>query len=221
MSKTHKLSKLLFLTGPQRPIGAYSFSSGCESFVSFGEITNGESLSIYLKGLISLSYVKTELPLLRRCFISVLNRDIEALSHWNQIALALRETNELHVEEVDLGAAIMRLVNSLKLAKGFFKPEGLSNPGYIAATAIFAGALGLEEDDLRDLLEAFLWSLVENQALSASKSVPLGQRDSQNALCGLIDCLPEYVDEALKIEDQEIGLSLPFRAILSSMHEES
>jgi urease accessory protein len=210
----------MFLLSPQRPTGAFSFSSALESFVAKGMVHDRDTLFAYLKDLVDLGYKKCELPLLKRCFMAALLKDNKALSRWNTLSYSLRETEEFFVEERDLGAAIMRLVKSLGLAPRFLNykdfPEG---PGFIAATSLFAVALGLSKDDTELLLQGFLWALIENQVTAAAKTIPLGQSDTQSVLLHLMKSLPETVREAALLKECDIGTSLPMRAILSASHE--
>jgi urease accessory protein len=193
-----------------------------EAFAGEGLVRDGEGLYLYLSGLAEEGFLRVELPLLKRCFLAALNGDQLDLLRWNQVSLALRESEELLLEERELGAATMRLIRSQGLAPRYLEGAGAGfRPGYLAATGIFAAAMGLRECDLETLLSAFLWALLENQVTAAAKAVPLGQGSAQAALLRLKDALPGIVSRSMGLEDSELGGSLPNRAILSARHEGS
>jgi urease accessory protein len=215
-----KIFQLLYLASPARPIGLFSFSGGMESLTQRGVVRDAESLYECLWGLARHGFAKCELPLLRRCFESALAGDREGLLYWNDVSFALRETGELFLEEAEPGRALCRLLREQGLAPDFFR-GGAEAIGYTAALGLAAAALGLGAGDLRALLSAFLWSLAEGLATAAAKSAPLGQKACQSALLRLAGRMPALVEDSLKTPDSAIGASLPFRAVLSALHEES
>jgi urease accessory protein len=71
----------------------------------------------------------------------------------------------------------------------------------------------------RESLMGYLWSWLENQVLCAVKLVPLGQVAGQRLLRDLAVQLPDRVDEALALNDEQIGGSVFAFALASSRHE--
>ena len=66
----------------------------------------------------------------------------------------------------------------------------------------------------------FSYSWLENQVMVASKSVPIGQSESQKILYKLGDSVPVTVAKALELaEEADFGTSLHGLAILSARHE--
>jgi urease accessory protein len=210
-----------YLSSPARPLGAFSFSGGLSSFIEEGIVKDGDSLLSYLRDLIALGLSRTDLPILARSFAAALNKDSEALLRLGELSLALRETKELCLEEREMGRAVMRLMEAGGLLKGFPEFTGKSPLGYVASYGLLGASLGLIREDAPFLLSSYLWAYAENLSTAASKSVPLGQTETQRVLLSLMDEIPSYVWESMKVQDDDIGSSLPMLSIMSSRHEES
>jgi urease accessory protein len=216
------LMRLLYAASPARPTGSFAWSGGLAPYLLSGEVKSSEGLKAWIGDAVRLMLVPCDLPLLCRCFGAAVRRDAGAFARWNSVSFASRGTRELFLGESETGASVMRMLEAGGLADGF--PEGMreGQVGYVAAYGLMGAALGLSWDDRGQLAAAFLWGAVENLALCAAKSVPLGQSAVQAVLMELLDgLLPRAVEEALLLDDRELGASAPLLAIRSSGHESS
>jgi urease accessory protein len=73
--------------------------------------------------------------------------------------------------------------------------------------------------DPYEALQAYLWSWLENQVMAAVKTVPLGQTDGQRMLLSLANRIPDVVNGAIAMRDDDVGSFAPGFAMLSSKHE--
>jgi urease accessory protein len=64
-----------------------------------------------------------------------------------------------------------------------------------------------------------VWSWLDNQVLCAVKLIPLGQVAGQHLLSDLSQQIPEPLDNALQLGDQQLGGSVLGLALASSRHE--
>ncbi|MDR2350971.1 MAG: urease accessory protein UreF [Deltaproteobacteria bacterium] len=215
------LLKLLYLSSPARPTGAFAWSGGLSTFVDRNLANDGESLLRHLRDLTDLSLCLCDLPLLKRTFLCAAKKDLDGLFRWNSVSLAIRETGEFCLEEIEIGGATVRLMEALGFETGFSKGEDRPPLGRVAAEGLFASLLGLGEESVASLLASSLWSRLENQVLVAAKCVPLGQSEAQRVLLELMGDVPGAVRRSMALEDSELGSSLPMLAIMSSAHEES
>jgi len=95
-------------------------------------------------------------------------------------------------------------------------PPELERVAYPCAFALACVQLGV---DRRSGLSAYLWSWLENQALVAVKSVPLGQQAGQALLFALHGTVLNAVSTAEKLSDEELGgASIQF-ALTAARHE--
>ena len=91
--------------------------------------------------------------------------------------------------------------------------EPASFPAAFAATC---AALAI---DRRTALTAYLWTWVENQALVAVKSVPLGQQAGQRLLFDMHAQLAQAVATAETLGDDELGSAAIGFALVAARHE--
>ncbi|MDR2199278.1 MAG: hypothetical protein LBR53_07485 [Deltaproteobacteria bacterium] len=210
--------KLLYLTGASRPLGSFSFSGGLEAFISRGFARDRESLSAHLKLLLEKVWAGTEIPLFRRCFLAALKADSLELLRWNEVSSALRESHEFYLEEREPGRALMSLLRE-QVALPAWMEELSPQLGFLAALGAGAVLFGAKRRDLSRLSGLLMWSALENRVTAAAKLVPLGRGDSQGLLLELMPVIPGLSRRAERVGDEEIGLSLPLRGILSALHE--
>ena len=162
---------------------------------------------------LSLKYV--DLPILSRLYQSWKKKDDEAVSYWNRQLYAQRETSELRAEDHHLGVALARLLNDLDIPQA----EAWKKHEDSCFLTLFTLAAVEWKIDLEQTAHGYIWSWLDNQIAAAIKLVPLGQTDGQRALSNLLPKIPEIIEQAQKLDDAEIGASLPMLAILSSQHE--
>ena len=200
------LARLLQLASPALPVGAYSYSGGLEAAVEAGIVHDAPSAERWIGDVLEHSLARMEAPVLWRMM-----SDPTRLAHWNEFFLASRETAELRAETVQMGYSLARLLNDLGV--GTIDLEEASFP------AAFAFAVRAWNIDARAALQAYLWAWVENQAMAAVKSVPLGQTEAQRMLLSLGSKLEKVTARATVLADEELTNFTPGLALLSSRHE--
>jgi urease accessory protein len=205
-TSTENLARLLQLASPALPVGAYSYSGGLEAAVEAGIVTDAPSAGRWIGDVLEHSMARMEAPVLWRMM-----QQPDKLAHWNEFFLASRETAELRAETVQMGYSLARLLNDLGI--GTIDLEEASFP------AAFACAVRAWNIDPGAALQAYLWAWVENQAMAAVKSVPLGQTDAQRMLLSLGSKLEEVAAQASVLEDEELSNFAPGLAVLSARHE--
>ena len=88
--------------------------------------------------------------------------------------------------------------------------------GFVPVYAQLCGRLELND---MDVLTAYTFTVLENQVLAAVKTVPLGQMAGQRILWHLHGLVPQAVEKALKLNDEQLSSALPRYAMLSMKHE--
>ncbi|MBX2848165.1 MAG: hypothetical protein KTR16_07595 [Acidiferrobacterales bacterium] len=209
-----ELLKLLYLVSPALPVGAYAYSQGQEYAVDSGWLDGDQKLSDWLKGVLQHSVGTCDLPILLRCYSAWQNRDIGKLREWNDFLIATRETKELLLEDSQLGMALARVLEAHGIET--HRELGLETPSFAVLFALAGVEWGIAKDAL---LQGFAWSWLENQVAAATKTIPLGQTQAQKILMSLLEYIPEVVERAQELNDDEIGAGLPGLALASSLHE--
>ena len=209
------LLKLMQLSSPTLPVGAFAYSQGLESAIESGYITNRETLVRWLKDSLIFSLKNVDLPLFARLYDCWNKGDEQNALAWNQNLFAQRETRELRDEDHQLGLALARLLDDL----GIEQAKSLRKQKKLCFLTLFTLAASTWKIEVEQAANGFIWSWLDNQIAAAIKLVPLGQTDGQRVLSELLLIIPEIVEQGLAIEDDGIGASLPMMAILSSQHE--
>jgi urease accessory protein len=207
--------RLMQLTSPALPIGAFTYSQGLEWAVEAGWVNDTGTLTDWLQGLIDDSLRQFELPILARLYRACADGDRSAVEAWGQTFYAGRESRELRAEEHNRARALTRLLRDLGIDQANDWEPVLAH----CQAAGFAFAAVHWRIGLHDCLLGYAWAWLENQIGAAVKLVPLGQTDGQRLQLRLAERLPGVVQHALQVEDDDIGAGAPALAIASARHE--
>ena len=206
------LLRLLQLCSQTLPVGAYAYSQAQEYAIATDVVNDAASAELWIMGVFTDGLGRLDLPALALAYRAVENKNWTALDDLNEYLQASRETRELLLEDIEMGRAMQRLLKSLQLDNGV-----TGRPSFVTQ---FARAGVCCSIDLQDLMTGFSYSWLENQVMVASKSVPIGQSESQKILYKLGDSVPVTVAKALELaEEPDFGTSLHGLAILSARHE--
>jgi len=211
--------RLLQLVSPNLPTGAFTYSQGLEWAVECGWLKNKTDTHNWLKSILDDSLQYLELPLLARLYDAAKNNNSEYFLHWSQRLFASRETFELRNEETQRARALYSLLKKLPDSDNWKQLENDKSALLASQIAGYALAASHWEINVNDLLSGYSWSWLENAVVVAIKLVPLGQSEGQQLLYELSNDINTAVEQALNINDDEIGASTPAMAIASSLHE--
>lgn len=208
------LLRLMRLASPALPVGAYAYSQGMESAVAVEYVHDANSAARWIESILTHMLTPVDLAALWRLSIAREQSDLAQFWQWNDWLLASRETYELHFEDTQMGAALWRILQNLDRLEGLsLPPDGIS----FAAAFALAG-VGWQISS-QDLLLGYGWSWLENQVAAATKLVPLGQTAAQGIIEALHPRIAECAQQAMAINDENMGASLPGLAFLSATHE--
>ena len=207
--------RLMQLVSPALPIGAFTYSQGLEWAVESGQVSGAEAVYDWLLGQIEDGLTYLDLPVLKRLYQAIENSNLESVIYWAEYLLASRETSELRQEEVNRGRALSRLLTELEIEDAVQYQAAMllgQLPGF--ALAAVTWNISLQQAAL-----GYSWGWLENQVAAAIKLVPLGQTAGQKLQLQLAEVIPQAVNRALSVDDDEMGASAPAMAIASSLHE--
>ncbi len=209
------LLKLLQLTSPALPVGAFSYSEGLETLVMQGQLTDRATLHSWLVQELRYGSVRLEGAIATRIHQNYSNPD--QLQYWNQWLTASRDTAELRQQSWQMGRALVRLARTLN-------PE--LQPGFNACgtPCNFAVAFGLLaahwQIDVHTMALGYLQSWAANLIGAAVKLVPLGQTDGQRCLLELIPELTQTAEQIVALGDDDLYVS-GWGGAIASMHHET
>ncbi|GAB6140950.1 urease accessory protein UreF [Methylosoma difficile] len=209
------LLRLLQLVSPGLPIGMYSYSQGLERAVDDGWVSTPDTAREWIGGVLQTSMTRVDVPVLLRLCSAWQNQDHAEVTHWSKTLTACRETSELRAEDRQTGQALAKLLIKLDMPEA----EAWQRQSEATLATVFSLAAVRWGIDPRHAAMGYVWGWLENQVLCAVKLVPLGQVAGQQLLQALAAQIPEQVDAAVLLDDEDIGGSAFGLALASSRHE--
>ncbi|WP_110992802.1 urease accessory protein UreF [Pseudomonas sichuanensis] len=215
MNSDLALLRLLQLASPGLPVGGFTYSQGLEWAVEAGWVRDTASFAAWQREQLHDTLGYLDWPLLARLYRACQVGDAQAFAHWSRVLLANRETAELRLEEQQRGSALARLLDGWQLGQASaWRPSlELSQLGGMA----WLGAHW--SIPLRQLALGLGFAWLEGAVMAGVKLVPFGQQAAQSLLRDLGEELPAVLDQALALDDDQLGGGLPLLAIASSRHE--
>ncbi|MDR1709666.1 MAG: urease accessory protein UreF [Candidatus Accumulibacter sp.] len=213
------LTRLLQLSSPALPVGAYTYSQGLEWAVESGRVRDEASAGRWIADLLTHSAGRYEAPLVARLMRHWRDGEFSEIARLNADFLASREAAELRAETVQMGYSLVRLLAelgdpTLEPARAFL--EELPEAAYPTAWSGLAAAWEIAP---AEAVVAYLWAWAENQTMAALKTVPLGQAAGQRLLAALARRIPETAQTALTLPEPEWSNHLPAHALCAARHE--
>ena len=213
------LLRLLHLSSPALPIGAFHFSQGLEYAVDAGWVRDEAGALEWIEGLATASLATLDLPVLHRLHAAWSRNDYLAVKRWNACLIASRETHELRLEDRHLGSALFRVLEELGLTSSLYPTQRRADEIGVAYATAFAFACASWRIDGAAAAHAYAWTWTENQVLASVKLVPLGQSAGQRMLHVLGTRLGVLVPLSNEVRDSDIGISTAVAALASGLHE--
>jgi len=205
--------RLWQLISPTLPIGSFAYSQGLEYAVDCGWVKDEQQTYEWIKGQVNNTLSCLDIPVMQRIYHAWQNEDHEDVLYWNRWLLAARESKELYDEDIQLGKALLRLLNGLDITLP------VDSDCEWAYSTLFAYAAMNWEIPFTEAANGFLWAWSENQVAAAIKLVPLGQTSGQKILSKVLTGIPAAIDKALTLGEEDIGVLAPGVAIASALHE--
>lgn len=211
-----ELFRLLQLASSNLPVGGYTFSQGLEYAIEAGWLQSSGDIHQWIEQTTFATLTYSDLPLIRRQYLCLTEDNWQQSQVWNETALAIRETRELLLADTAMGEAMVRLAKGLGMALPNYLEVQKKRCSFTTLFSIASHSMGISVDSA---CAAFSWTQLENQVLAATKLLPLGQTQSQKLLFALSGSIHAALTQSLKVEDDQIGLSLPGLAMASAKHE--
>ena len=211
------LIQLIWLASPALPVGGFSYSEGLEVAVERAGVTTESAASDWLEDQLHLSLARADLAVMAQAITAWRSEDFAHVQQLNDWVLHTRETSELRAQTEQMGRSLVAWLHN---------HEG-ANPVHMQVCAdlpptypvAFALAVSPTQACTRDCLLTYAFGWAENMVQAALKSVPLGQSSGQRILARLSKSIPDAVQAAIQLPDNERQSFAPMLAILSSQHE--
>jgi urease accessory protein len=216
------LLSLMQLVSPGLPVGAFSYSEGLEALIEQQKIQQGSELFTWLQQELRWGSIRLEGAVLLRCYEALTTHDDQALSRWNAWLSALRDSEEIRLQNWQMGRSLARLLPQIATTpeERLAFEQGIGDLGepvnFVAVFALAAHQWAIAPDLV---LLGYLQSWVSNLISAAVRLVPLGQTEGQRLLQQLQMPLVTVVQELQQLPDQDLWCCSWGPALASMAHE--
>jgi urease accessory protein len=209
------LLRLMQLTSPALPVGAFAYSQGLEWAAHAGWLTGEQTALEWLKDVLAGPMCHLDLPVLRRMHAAWLSKGEAEARPWSAFLLACRETRELELEDIQAGRSLARVLagHGIERAAGWVRAPDAT---LAVMHSLAAVSWGVPE---RAALLGYVFTWAEAQVGALSRLLPIGQLAAQRILSAVTDGAPAAVSAALALTDDDIGAFAPSHALASTLHE--
>lgn len=215
------LARLMTWLSPGFPVGAFAYSHGLEYAVEDGQVTDADSLTQWVDGIVTFGAGRVDASLFRAAFEAVRDGDDVRLARVTERADVQRGSAEMALESASQGRAflqtLLRVWPKPRLARWF---DELAHTGREPAYAVSVGvACALAGVPLRAALTAYLTAFAANLVSAVVRLVPLGQTDGQRAVAALEETVVAAVNAAMRRDPDDLGSAALTVDWMSMQHE--
>lgn len=216
-----QLLRLLQITSPALPVGAYSYSEGIEYLCEQGTIGNELDLSNWLRREMQFGFISNEAAIALRAYRTAKSGNLDNLLYWNHWLSATRETEEVRLASWQMGQSLIKLWCQLPDHADPFVPSYLSLPksdivqilptskdnstgqgcNYAIAFGVVAASLAIDEENT---IVGYIYSWLSNLVSAAVRAVPFGQTTGQQIIFRLSSDILHSSQVALHRRDNEL-----------------
>lgn len=205
MTDVNALLRLQAWLSPAFPTGAYAYSHGLEWAVEAGDVTDGETLRVWLVDVLAHGSGRNDAILLRHAFRADDHAEL------NELAIAIAPSRERRNETLDQGTAF------IAAAAAWHPPHMPQRVAYPVAVGALAAQHAIGEDITA---AAYLQAFAANLISAAVRLVPLGQSTGLRVLAALEPTILSVAEGTRAATLDDIG-GCAFRSDLAAMLHET
>jgi urease accessory protein len=214
---TTELLQLIWLASPALPVGGFSYSEALEAAIDHEHVHDEATCAEWLADQLHLSQARGDMALMAQAIPAWQTMNTARLQQLSAWVNASRETQEMRLQTEQMGRSLLdwlRIQN--KAADVALQLCSELRPTYPMTMSL---ALSLAHAPLEQALQAYAFGWAENMTQAALKAVPLGQVSGQKILARLAQEIPEAVQHAMALSDDERQAFCPMLAVMSARHE--
>jgi len=212
-----ELLQLIWLASPALPVGGFSYSEALEAAIDHEHVHDEATCADWLADQLHLSQARGDMALMAQAITAWQAMNTDRLKDLSQWVHTTRETNEMRLQTEQMGRSLLdwlRIQN--KATSAALKHCSELRPTYPIAMSL---ALSLANAPLDQALQAYAFGWAENMTQAALKAVPLGQVSGQKILARLAQEIPDAVQHAIALRDDQRQAFCPMLAVMSARHE--
>jgi urease accessory protein len=215
------LLKLLQLASPALPVGAYSYSEGLETLVHTGTIQSASDLEHWLVQELRYGAARVEAAVMLRSYRATHAQDGSQLLYWNHWLTAIRETEELRSQSLQMGRSLLQLFQNLeqRTDSSLLPPHSSLLPSGCHFAIAFGLVAASWQIDASAASIAYLQSWATNLISAGVKLIPLGQTSGQHLLLKLGENIASASQDIAALSDDQLETCGWGLSIASMTHE--
>lgn len=210
------LLRVLQLTSPTLPVGAYTYSEGLETLVQQQQLTTAEALESWLQLELNHGTIRLEAAAIAQTMTALAHADHSTIQYWNDWLSALRETEEMREQSWQMGRSLNRLLCTLAPPLANILDQCGEHCNFAIAFAIAAQHWQI---DPQTAVLGYLQSWSSNLITAGVRLIPLGQTTGQQILLNLSPVLEETAIAAQSLTPNALYACNWGVAIASMNHE--
>lgn len=205
------------------PIGTFNHSFGMENYLHDRRIRKAPEFNIWITNYYRSQFKYGEGLLTRICYEAIENDDFEKIIEYDNsltkatLALETREGTKMIAHQM-IGLINRIYGNSINLLNRYERAiddgKAYGNPAIVFT--IFAHYKGMKQ---RDLTLMYGYSVASTLVQNAVRAIPLGQKEGQVILNGLIFLLDKVCAEISELDEEFLGANAPGLELAQIRHE--
>jgi urease accessory protein len=208
MNTEAQFLRLLTWLSPAFPVGAFGYSHGLETAIRDGAVSDADSLSAWIAGLVEHGGGWTDAVLFKAAYEAA--GDGPALAEIVELAEALAPSLERRRESLGQGEAFL-------IAASAWGPQPLGGAvPYCTAVGAVCGAAGIS---LESALTAWLHAFAANLISVAVRAIPIGQTAGVVVIAELEPIILATAARAAKSTLDDLGSAAILSDIAAMRHE--
>jgi urease accessory protein len=201
------LLRLLQLSDPALPIGAYAHSGGLETYVQEGVVCDRVSAEKFVRDMLNTNLFYTDGALAALAHQAMVDGRMPDVMELDRLCEAVKVPKEIREGSRKLGGRLLKIFGAI---------EGPAPRHYSVAFGYCAALLGI---GLREMLTGFYYNAAAGMVTNCVKLIPMGQQDGQELLFSLQPLILELTEKSLEPDRELIGLCCTGLDIRCMQHE--
>ena len=181
------LARLLQLSSPTLPVGAFSYSQGLESAVEVGLVHDEASAGSWLATVLRQGVAAWDATWVAALMRAWQQHNDDLIVDLNERFLASRESRESWEETAQMGRSLLAALRQRPdmPRQMLTHLQQLDSEPALSYPVAWSAAAASSSIAVQDALVGYLWAWLENAVMAALKLVPLGQFAGQRLLARL------------------------------------
>lgn len=216
------LFHLLQITDSSFPIGAFSHSSGLETYTQQGLVHDEQSSRLFLENTLNFNTQYNDAAFLVWAYHYGMKKDTDALFLLDQEVSSLKTPIEIRTASKKLSIRFLKVIDFFYLENPVLSAyasavlEKKIEGHYAIVFGLYCQGLGIS---LADTLTAFYYSSSASIVTNCVKLIPLSQMTGQKILFAIQPLIASLVLKTPGISRDEIGRSTPEFDIRAMQHQ--